>query len=114
MIGRTPTTRPGALSGRCLASGSSRMRRADPERIYQAKRAGFLARIADRIGHERAERLIAALERETASLGLQRESAESPGSAPATFVAGSSSSHRRTVSRVTPRRRASGPYYPAR
>ena len=52
------------------------MRRADPERIYQAKRAGFVARIADRIGQERAESLLAALEREAVSLGLDRRSAE--------------------------------------
>ena len=52
------------------------MRRADPERIYQAKRAGFVARIADRVGRERAEALIAALEREAASLGLGHGSVE--------------------------------------
>ena len=52
------------------------MRRADPERIYQAKRAGFVARIADRIGHDHAEALIAALEREAASLGIDRGSVE--------------------------------------
>jgi hypothetical protein len=52
------------------------VRRADPERIYQAKRAGFVARIADRLGQERAEALIAAVEREAASLGLQRGSVE--------------------------------------
>jgi hypothetical protein len=49
-------------------------RRADPERIYQAKRTGFVARIADKIGQERAEGLIADLEREAASLGLERGS----------------------------------------
>ena len=52
------------------------MRRADPERIYQAKRAGFVARIADGIGQERAEAPIAALKREAASLGLQPGSVE--------------------------------------
>ena len=52
------------------------MRRADPERIYHAKRAGFVTRIADRVGRKRAEALIAALEREAASLGLNRGSAE--------------------------------------
>ena len=52
------------------------MRRADPERIYQAKRAGFLARLADSIGQERAEALIAGLEREAASVGLEHGSDE--------------------------------------
>ena len=51
------------------------MRRADPKRIYQAKRAGCVARIADRIGPERAEAIIAALEREAAPMGLERGSA---------------------------------------
>ena len=52
------------------------MRRADPDRVYQAKRAGFVARIADRIGQERAAALIAGLEREAVSLGLDRGSME--------------------------------------
>jgi plasmid stabilization system protein ParE len=51
------------------------VRRADPERTYTAKRAG-LARIAERIGQERAEALMASLEREAASLGLDRGSGE--------------------------------------
>ena len=51
------------------------VRRADPERIYLAKRAGFVARIADRVGHERAETLIAVLER-GGSLGPQRDLVE--------------------------------------
>jgi hypothetical protein len=49
----------------------SAVRRADPERIYQAKRAGFVARVADRAGQDRAEALIATLEREAAPLGLE-------------------------------------------
>lgn len=54
------------------------MRRADPERIYQAQRAGFLARMvtARRMPQERAEAVLHALEAECAALGLERGSPE--------------------------------------
>ena len=39
------------------------------------RRAGFVARVADRIGSERAEAVVASLEREAASRGLVRGSA---------------------------------------
>jgi hypothetical protein len=52
------------------------MSRRDPERIYQAHRAGTLRRLADQqhLGDERAEALIAAWEAEAASRGLDRHS----------------------------------------
>jgi hypothetical protein len=50
------------------------VRPAHPQRIYQAKRAGFVARLADRIGQERAQATVAAVEREAGSLGLERGS----------------------------------------
>jgi len=52
------------------------VRRLDPERIYQAKRAGFVAPVAHRIGTDRAEAVIAAtIVRDAASLELARGSA---------------------------------------
>ena len=44
------------------------------ERIYQAKRAGLVGRIAHAVGAERAEALMAAWEVEAAQRGLPRES----------------------------------------
>ncbi|HLX34111.1 MAG TPA: hypothetical protein VKR30_02595 [Candidatus Limnocylindrales bacterium] len=54
------------------------MRRGDSERIYFAKRAGFLARLASqlRMSEERAEGLLATLEAEWAAQGRQRDSVE--------------------------------------
>jgi hypothetical protein len=47
-------------------------RRADPERIYAAKRAGTVARYTSRVGAERAERLMAGWETEADARGLVR------------------------------------------
>jgi hypothetical protein len=55
------------------------MRRGDPERIYQAKRMGMIARLSSPrtgIGAERAEALVATLESDADSLGLRRGSIE--------------------------------------
>jgi hypothetical protein len=54
------------------------VRRGDPERIYQAQRAGFLTRLTRslRVRPDRAEALIADLERDAPELGLRRGSVE--------------------------------------
>jgi hypothetical protein len=54
------------------------MRRGDPERIYQAQRAGFVEGVVSRheATRERAEAVVDALEEECASLGLERGSPE--------------------------------------
>jgi hypothetical protein len=53
------------------------MRRGDPERIREAQRAGFVARIASarNIGRERATREVEALEAEMTREGLDPGSA---------------------------------------
>lgn len=50
--------------------------RGDPERIYQAQRAGILRRLVDdeRVPEAKANALIAAWERATAITGAERES----------------------------------------
>jgi hypothetical protein len=54
------------------------MRRADPERIYGAQRAGFLARMvaSPRLPQDRTERILDALEDECEALGIGRGSPE--------------------------------------
>jgi len=49
-------------------------RRADPARIYEARRAGAVARLAsrDRLGDDRAEELVAAWELEAELRGIPR------------------------------------------
>lgn len=48
------------------------MRRGDPQRIYQAQRAGIFARLTEqeRVNAEAAERWIAAWERHAEAIGL--------------------------------------------
>ena len=54
------------------------MRRADPERIYQAQRAGFIERTVSRhvLTRERVTAVLEDLEAECASLALGRGSPE--------------------------------------
>ncbi len=54
------------------------MRRADPERIYVAQRAGFLEGVASRHEEtrERATAVLDALEAECEALGIERGSPE--------------------------------------
>jgi hypothetical protein len=47
-------------------------RRPDPVRIYEAQRAGAVARLATRAGPERAELLVAGWELEAAARGIPR------------------------------------------
>ena len=49
-------------------------RRSTPERLYEARRAGLVARLTrgGRMGEERAEALIVAWEAEAAQRGLER------------------------------------------
>jgi hypothetical protein len=51
------------------------MRRGDPERIYQAQRAGFLGRMvaSHRLPQSRTERIIDALKDECEALGIERD-----------------------------------------
>lgn len=48
-------------------------RRADPERIYAAQRAGTVARLTDRLGPTRAEALVARWEAEAEIRGVGRD-----------------------------------------
>jgi hypothetical protein len=52
------------------------MRRGDPERIYQAQRAGTVERLARMVSRERVEAVLDALEAECAALELDRGSPE--------------------------------------
>lgn len=47
-------------------------RRPDPARIYEARRAGAVARLASRTGSERAEQLVAGWEAEAEARGIPR------------------------------------------
>jgi len=54
------------------------MRRGDPDRIYRAKRAGFLARLVSerRLTQERAEVVLMAVEAEIEAEGIEADSPE--------------------------------------
>ncbi len=50
------------------------MRHRNTQRIYEARRAGLAARLADTVGPERSEDLVKAWEQEAERRGLARES----------------------------------------
>ena len=52
------------------------MRRGDPERMYQAQRAGAVERLARAVHRERVEAVLDLLEAEAPALGLERGSPE--------------------------------------